>query len=341
MKYITKKNLLRLAEELSSVYRVLAPVAQGGTVTFRRFQPGMTLDMHSRMAAVSAKMATLPQTESLLLVQRVEENKKPELTETLPQGKTLVMGARPCDARGKLLLDPVFITEKIRDQHFIHRRENSIFITLACDQPETTCFCHSVGSGPADTAGSDILLTLVGEGYVAQAISDQGQEIVTHSFFEDAQDRGQQAQAKHGHALELMGQAHDYSSAPAKILERFDDMDFWEVQSAKCVSCGACTYMCPTCYCFNITDNDLGLISQRIRTWDNCMSHTFTLEASGHNPRPTKAHRLKNRVGHKFSYYPDLYGGIMACCGCGRCIKQCPTGVDIRQIVNAAQEYAQ
>jgi len=120
----------------------------------------------------------------------------------------------------------------------------------------------------------------------------------------------------------------------------FED-DFWKEVAETCLGCGVCTYLCPTCYCFNITDDDLGLNSRRIRTWDNCMSHTFTLEGSGHNPRPTKAHRLKNRVGHKFSYYPDLHGGVMACCGCGRCIKQCPAGIDIRQIVKAAQEYSE
>lgn len=340
-KFITTTNLTRLAEELAANHRVLAPVATGCTVTFRRFQPGMTLDLHSRMAAVSAKAGTFPQTETLFLVKRDTTEKKPELIETLPQGKNVVIGGRPCDARGKLMFDPVYGTEKIKDLYFLQRRENTIFITLACDRPETTCFCHSVGSGPADPTGSDILLTLVGDGYVARAMTPAGEGILKLSLFTEAGDKGKEADAKNAKAREMMGQPHDYSSAPATILARFDDMDFWQAQAAKCISCGACTYMCPTCYCFNITDDDLGLNSQRIRTWDNCMSHTFTLEGSGHNPRSTKAHRLKNRVGHKFSYYPDLHQGVMACCGCGRCIKQCPVGIDIRQIVKAAQEYSE
>ena len=339
--YITKENLVRLAEELATTCRVLAPVATGGTVTFKRFQPGMTIDLHSRMAAVSPKAATFPQSETLLVVKRDSEHKKPEITETLPQGKNVVIGCRPCGARGRLMFTPVYEGEKIQDLYFMARNKNALFITLACDRPETTCFCHSVGGGPADTAGSDILLTLVGEGYVAVAITPQGEEILKMPLFEDAGDRVKEAEDKNAKALEMMGEAHDYGSAPAKVLARFDDMDFWEAQSAKCISCGACTYICPTCYCFNITDDDLGLNSRRLRTWDNCMSHTFTLEASGHNPRATKAHRLKNRVGHKFSYYPDLQKDVIACCGCGRCIKQCPSGVDIRQIVKAAQEYSE
>jgi len=339
-RFITKQNLIRLAEELAATCRVLAPVASGGTVTFRRFQPGMILDLHSRMAAVSPKAATFPQTESLLVVQREGTEKKPELIETLPQGKSVVIGCRPCGARGKLTFNPVYETDKTKDPYYTQRRDNTVFISLACDRPETTCFCHSVGSGPADTSGSDVLLTLVGEGYVARSVTPQGEEILQLALFEDAGAKGQEADAKNEKARELMGEAHDFASAPAKLLARFDDMDFWQAQSAKCISCGACTYMCPTCYCFNITDDDLGLNSRRIRSWDNCMSHTFTLEGSGHNPRPTKAHRLKNRVGHKFSYYPDLHAFI-ACCGCGRCIKQCPVGIDIRQIVTAAQEYSE
>lgn len=334
-RFITQENLSRLAEDLATTSRVLAPIVTGGTVTFLRFRPGMTLDL-SRMSTVSPKAATFPQTEELLRVTRASEDKKTQIHEILPQDKTVVIGCRPCGARGKLLFDPVYA----KDLNYMRRRESSVFITLTCERPETTCFCHSVGGGPADAAGSDVLLTRVGDGYVARAVTAAGEEVLGHALFEDAGQRGQEADAKNAKALELMAPAHDFSSAPAKILDRFDDMEFWQAQAAKCISCGACTNICPTCYCFNITDDDFGLTSRRIRTWDNCMSYTFTLEGSGHNPRPTKAHRLKNRVGHKFSYYPDLHQEVIACCGCGRCIKQCPVGIDIRQIVIAAQEYS-
>ncbi|MGI6655611.1 MAG: 4Fe-4S dicluster domain-containing protein [Desulfobulbus sp.] len=339
-RFITLTNLTRLAEKLADGHRVLAPVATGESVTFRPFAPGMQLDL-SRMAAVSPKEATFPETETLLLVHRSGEGeKKPVINETLPEGKGVVIGCRPCGARGKLIFSPVYEGEEIKDPYFIQRRDNTLFVTLACERPETTCFCHSVGSGPADSAGSDILLTKVGDGFVARSVTAAGEALMADALFEDAGDKGQEADASNAKARELMGEPLDFSTAPQKVLARFDDMDFWEEQSAKCLSCGACTYICPTCYCFNITDDEFGLTSRRIRTWDNCMSPTFTLEGSGHNPRATKAHRLKNRVGHKFSYYPELHQQLIACCGCGRCIKQCPVGIDIRRIVTAAQEYA-
>jgi ferredoxin len=88
-----------------------------------------------------------------------------------------------------------------------------------------------------------------------------------------------------------------------------------------------------------MTDEQSGLQGKRLRTWDTCMSFEFTLEGSGHNPRPTKAHRLRNRMGHKFAYYPELHEGLIACCGCGRCIKSCPVSLDIRAVVQAAQNH--
>ncbi|NLZ16816.1 MAG: hydrogenase [Desulfobulbaceae bacterium] len=339
-RFITEANLQQFAATLAGKKHVLAPVASGGTTCFRRLVPGMRLDF-SRMAVISPKDATFPRNETLLLVQRyVEESgKKLELKEQLPEGECIVIGSRPCGARGKLIFDPVYETEAIKDPYYLRRRDNTLFITLSCDRPESTCFCHSVGSNPADGTGSDVLLTAVEGGFFARAITPKGEELLADALFEEAGTRAEEAAAKQTKARELMGQAHDFSSAAAKLLERFDDMGFWQAQSNKCISCGACTYMCPTCYCFNITDDEAGLVSRRLRSWDNCMSHTFTLEGSGHNPRGTKAHRLKNRVGHKFSYYPDLHASQIACCGCGRCIKQCPAGVDIRQVVMAAQEY--
>ena len=242
-RFITKQNLTRLAEELAATCRVLAPVTSGGTVTFRRFQPGMTLDLHSRMAAVSPKAATFPQTETLLVVKREGTEKKPELIETLPQGKSVVIGCRPCGARGKLIFNPVYETDKTKDPYYIQRRDNTVFISLACDRPETTCFCHSVGSGPADPNGSDVLLTLVGEGYVARSVTPEGEELLKLALFEDAGAKGKEADAQNEKAREMMGEAHDYASAPAKLLARFDDMDFWQAQVPSASPAGPA----PTC----------------------------------------------------------------------------------------------
>ena len=125
---------------------------------------------------------------------------------------------------------------------------------------------------------------------------------------------------------ELIGKARAFE-------ERFSDGPYWRDRVSKCISCGICTYVCPTCYCFTIADEIEDLQGERLRAWDSCMFYQYTLEASGHNPRPSKFERYRNRIGHKFSYFPDQYNGMISCCGCGRCIRSCPVSIDIRRIV--------
>jgi len=262
-----------------------------------------------------------------------------EVEGNISSHRQIVFGSRPCDARGFTIYDRVYLNQTLRDPYYKARRENTIFVSIVCTRPENTCFCTAVGSSPADPAGSDILLFPVDGGYLAQAFTEKGGAMMGAKAFSDPGDKEKEAERTREEAISRMEIALDLKGAEQKILRLFDNLSFWESVSAKCISCGACTYLCPTCYCFNITDESFGNTGERIRTWDTCMSFLFTLEGSGHNPRPTKAHRLRNRVGHKFSYYPSIHQGIVACCGCGRCIKSCPVSVDIREIVLKAKEF--
>ncbi len=345
LKYCPKERLAGWAEDLSREYTVLVPQKAGDAVEFLPFAPGAELSLEAQ-ATAPPKKSVFPQTETLL---RFEYHKDPDdpgkqevkVQETVPdQEKTVVLGGRPCDAKGFTVFDPVFLQGEVLDPYYQGRRNNTLFITQACTQPENTCFCHWVGGGPADTAGSDVLMTPVGSGYVLQALTEQGRQLVDSGGFEDAgPEQTAEADQAFEKAATSLHSAPDLSAVPDRFFELFEDQDFWERMSAKCISCGACTYLCPTCYCFSLSDECSGLQGKRIRTWDNCMSNLFTHEASGHNPRPNKAKRLRNRVGHKFSYYPKLHEQIFACCGCGRCIKSCPMAVDIREIVCAVKEY--
>jgi len=339
-KFLSDAALIPWLDELAAGRALLTPRREDGAVVFRAYAPAAPLEL-SRDATLPPKEPVFPACEELM---RYSYAKNPEdpaqagltLTECKPQGETVVFGVRPCGARGFTVFDRVYLTDDKRDPYYAARREATAYVTLSCMDPAHTCFCHWVGSGPADPAGSDVLLTPVTGGFVAEAVTDKGAALLASKHLSDAGERVKEAQAVKEKALAALGTAPDIADAPKALLAVFDDMDFWMDMSAKCISCGVCTYLCPTCYCFNITDEMRGSDGARIRTWDNCMLYQYTEEASGHNPRPTKAHRLKNRVGHKFSYYPEIHGGPIACCGCGRCIKSCPAGVDIREIVLAA-----
>jgi ferredoxin len=343
-KFLSDAALRPWLDELATKHALVVPRREGDAIVFAPYDPAKPLDL-SRDATIPPKNPVFPACEELMRYSYAKNPENPAqagltLEPLVPMGSTVVFGGRPCGARGFTIFDRVYLTQRIRDPYYGARRESTAYVTLACSDTGNTCFCHWVGSSPSDTTGSDVLLTPVAGGYVAEAVTEKGSDLLKSTHMADAGGREKEALAAKSKALEALEAAPDLGPAPKSLLAVFDDQDFWVDMSAKCISCGACTYLCPTCYCFNITDEVRGLDGSRLRTWDNCMSHQYTMEASGHNPRPTKAHRLKNRVGHKFSYYPDIHGGVIACCGCGRCIKSCPVGVDIREIVLASIERA-
>ena len=187
-----------------------------------------------------------------------------------------------------------------------------------------------------------MLLTAVDGGFVLEAVSEKGEAFLSGGKLPDGADKMDEAKAARAKAEAALAPAPDLSKAARRLEQRFTDVNFWTEQTAKCLSCGACTYMCPTCQCFNISDEGDTLDGRRLRSWDNCMSPLFTREASGHNPRTAKALRMRNRVSHKYWYAPDYSDGRFACTGCGRCIKQCPVSLDIREIVlNAIADDAE
>jgi ferredoxin len=339
VKYIPREKLPEWLKALAAQSRVLVPVEEGGSVVFREYDPARA-PVFGSDATAPPKGAVFPACQELFSYAygKQGEDNAPTLkldpkTEAAP---TVVFGAKPCGARGFLIFDRVYMGKKFPDPYYIAAREATVFVTMACATVENTCFCHWVGSGPADAAGSDVLLTPVEGGYTVEAVSEKGAKFLDNPALTDGAAKAAEAEAVKKASRDALGEAPDIATSPAALLSLFDDMEFWRDQSDKCVSCGACTYLCPTCYCFSITDEGTGTAGRRMRSWDACMHFQFTLEASGHNPRPTKAHRLKNRVGHKFSYYPTLHDGLIACCGCGRCVKSCPVSVDIREIVQNA-----
>lgn len=340
--FLADDKLSAWLSELAAARRVLVPVREREAVVFRPYAAGVT-PVLDRQANVPPKASVFPASEALMSFRYTKNPENlgqvaVEVHETIDAPPTVVFGGRPCDARGFLVFDRVYDTPKIQDTAYKKRRENTLFVTLACDDPQNTCFCNVIGSSPYDATGSDVLLTPVAGGYLVECASERGKALLESTLLSDGAAKREEAKAVHASSLAALDPVWDPSPAKAKLIEKFDDMGFWEDVSAKCISCGACTYLCPTCYCFNVTDERTGMKGERIRTWDTCMSYLFTLEASGHNPRPTKAHRLKNRVGHKFSYYPEIHGGPIACCGCGRCISLCPVSVDIREIVRLSIE---
>ncbi|SHN67099.1 4Fe-4S dicluster domain-containing protein [Desulfovibrio litoralis] len=337
LKFISETNLTSWLNELSQAFTVFTPQNMGRGIIWQEHKTDSKADF-SVQPLESAKHVIFPRSQELLRFRyEKQENgtKDLKIEEAVNNKKQIIFGARPCDARGFFTFDPVY-NGKIKDTPYLEVRNNTLIIGLSCNDNNETCFCSWIGSNPVDENGSDLILTPVSGGYTLKLITERGKELFNASLLQEAStEQNTETDSFKQASLDNLKPIPDLNNAPEKILARFDDMDFWQSQSYKCLSCGACTYLCPTCYCFNITDENKGSAGARLRSWDACMSANFTLEGSGHNPRNTRFHRMKNRVGHKFSYYPTLHKHF-ACCGCGRCIKSCPVAVDIREIVLAA-----
>ena len=343
--FATSKELTSWLAKLASDHRVLAPRQEGPSVVYRprtAEEPASAdIDALLRRATASPKQAMLPQCETLVTFKSVKDAEDPsKLTTTLENPcvaePTVLFGCRPCDARGFVVLDRPYLEGKFKDPYYGARREATVIVTQACPSAFSSCFCNWVGSNPSDKEGSDILFTAVEGGFVLEVVTEKGQALLEGAGFADAAEKAAEVEAAHEAAAASLPSPSTLTHVVEKVAARFTDIAFWEKETVKCLSCGACTYLCPTCQCFTITDEGSQLDGRRLRSWDSCMTPLFTLETSGHNPRPTKAQRMRNRISHKFSFYPERYDGFFSCVGCGRCVVSCPVSLDIRHMVKAA-----
>ena len=313
-----------------------APAVQGEIKKFAPVADGDPVSLDAGNTTVPPKALLFPQTETLYRFSaRGEELKLPEADEEM-----ILLGVRPCDARAMALVENLFRWD-FDDPYYLKRRELTTLIGLACNEPELNCFCPSVGGSPTATEGLDILLTDLGESYLLETVTEKGKALA-----EEIKDLLEEAPAealkqKEQLAEDALGKIKwsvDPEGIPEALPQLWED-PLWQRVSAPCLGCGICTYLCPTCYCFDIQDEVEGSAGRRCRMWDSCMFAEYTKHTSGHNPRPTRRERTRNRINHKYSYFVDKFG-VIACVGCGRCSTLCPVNIDLIDIlrqVKAAQ----
>ncbi|ABO48689.1 4Fe-4S ferredoxin, iron-sulfur binding domain protein [Desulforamulus reducens MI-1] len=325
---LNKSETASLLDKLANEYRVIAPVEKEGLVQFAAIQKGEEAKLDYMNAKKPGKEILFPQSEELYSYTvdaegvRMQDNVDPKAT--------IVFGMRPCDVKSMVLLDNVFKNDQYEDVYYLTRRANTLIVGLGCNEPSATCFCSSMSCGPFAKEGSDIFLTDIGEAYVVEGISEKGKELLAKLGLAEAS-----AEAK-GQAAKLQEETKADGSVNIEgLAEKLGGMfehPYWDSLYEKCLGCGACTYLCPTCHCFDIADEATDCNGCRVRNWDACMFPLFTLHGSGHNPRPGGKARWRQRLMHKFNYFVERYNAT-ACVGCGRCIKNCPVNLDIRQVL--------
>ncbi len=341
-KVLEKKSLPQWMNKLASL-KVYAPIQTEDLWTYELIKDPENISLDYPNTILSPKKIIFPQREVLLEFNKNEEGL--EVKEVLPEEQpSVIFGVRPCDAKALTLTDKVF-GEDFNDLYYWGRKNQMTIVGLACNRPPSSnCFCTSVDGSPFSEQGLDVLMTDLGDKYYVKSLTKKGEHLLNmgKSLLKTptADDKKKLEKIHVDAERHIKRQVKNIKKIPPKLKEMFDS-SLWDEESLSCIRCGICTYLCPTCHCFDINDevsSSSPLQGKRIRTWDTCQFPDFTMHSSGHNPRPDKASRLRQRVMHKFQYFVERYKSYQ-CTGCGRCISRCPVGIDIIEVLDKVRDY--
>ncbi|MBV5305158.1 MAG: 4Fe-4S dicluster domain-containing protein [Desulfobulbaceae bacterium] len=334
---ISPAELDALIEKWQTYYAVYVPaLAKPAAATtdwapgWRRFVEGEPLILPVGPTPASVKTFYFPQPETLLSFS-LEENHpdKGAMREPVKsQGMQVVLGVRPCDAASVLLNQLPFIEDPL----YMANCQRTALVGFTCTSRLSTCFCTEMGGSPLHSAGLDLALSSLEDGFILEVLSEKGEILVAGCNLvpASASDMAGLTARRQGAAP---GDSVQLQLLRSCALNRLYEAPMWQALGEACINCGACTFICPTCFCFDIQDEVVQGQGRRIRYWDSCMFPLYSQHTSGHNPRGKKLQRTRNRFLHKLKYFPDRFGPF-SCVGCGRCIGDCPVNIDIREVLS-------
>ena len=334
---IAKENLNDLYAKISETMGLFIPIKKAGEVNYAVWVEGKEVSLETLKTVKSPKNMFFPQTENMMKFKT--EGKNIEIEDIRVDYKDVkefvAFGVKACDYKSIEVLDRVFLADPV-DTYYQSRKEATTIVTLACSRPEESCFCSVFGIDA--TAPQGDVTTWLDEKYLYwQANTEKGERLtekVSSLLTDGGEEEVSAQQAKTKEILaKLPFAALDLSRFKPENLNELFNAPEWESLSEACLGCGTCTFVCPTCQCFDIRDfktND-GIL--RYRCWDSCMYSDFTLMAHG-NSRTTQMQRYRQRFMHKLVYYPSQNDGLYSCVGCGRCVNKCPQRLNIVKVIN-------
>lgn len=333
MYQIAKARLGELFARIAESGELILPLESSGTSQYGTWTPEAEVCLDRLNTVRSAKDCFFPQTENLAAFQM-----EGKTISVIDQRKACepftIFGVRACDAASFGILDRVFLAEPV-DTYYQSRREAGTVVTLACSEPEETCFCGTFGIDAANPGG-DVSCWMDGETLYWESLTAKG-AVLTAKVKDLLSEGDDPALDAHKAAISAI-----LDKLPLKNLslagfdgnatEALFDRPEWAELSEACIGCGTCTFVCPTCQCYDIRDFNTGHGIQRFRCWDSCMYSDFTKMAHG-NPRLTQKERFRQRFMHKLVYYPANNEGLYSCVGCGRCLIKCPISMNIVKVI--------
>ncbi len=334
-------------DDLNSLFRLIAsgqelylPENIGGQVNFAPWSEEAEVDLDTLKTVKSPKDAFFPQSENLYTVKR--DGKKLSVEpEKLKEQSFVVFGMRACDTAGLKVLDRVFLSDPV-DTFYAARRAHGTVVALACHEPEESCFCKVFGVDCAEPE-ADVAAWIIDGTLYWKPVTEKGQALTesVKELLEPADDEAGKVEAEKD-AVRGIREQLPYMNLSLEgwngdaLAEKFDS-PLWEELYKPCLACGTCTFVCPTCQCYDIKDYDTGHGVQRYRCWDSCMYSDFTMMAHGNN-RTSQMQRFRQRFMHKLVYFPANNDGMYSCVGCGRCVEKCPASLNIVKVIKSFQD---
>lgn len=335
---IAKENLSALFRKIAENQELYVPVKTGNQVNFGAWSKEAEVDLDTLKTVKSPKDAFFPQSENLYTC--VRDGKKLSVEpEALKEQDFVVFGMKACDVRGIEVLDKVFLADPV-DSFYAARREHGTIVAMACKEPEETCFCNVFGIDCAEPS-ADVAVWMTEEELYWKSLTERGEtltgqvkELLSDTMEEKVEEQKQSIRA----IMEKLPNAQmSLEGWNGEALKEKFDSPLWEELYKPCLACGTCTFVCPTCQCYDIKDYDTGHGIKRYRCWDSCMYSDFTMMAHGNN-RTSQMQRFRQRFMHKLVYFPANNDGIYSCVGCGRCVEKCPSSLNIVKVIKAFEK---
>ncbi len=339
MKKLNTENIYSLFDKIAESQKLYIPTDNGDVAVFGEYKDGVKLtDKYNTNR--SAKDFFFPQTENLYDIRK--NGLKLEIKDTRKETEDFVVfGVRGCDVRAFDILDRVFLVDPI-DTYYKNRRSHATIVSLACNRPEETCFCNAFGIDAAQPNG-DVTAWKFGDVYYFNANNEKGEKFID-SLGDAVVDCDEEPVNQVKSAIKTVMSKLPLANTSfegmkdTQLLDHFKN-EKWSALSEACLGCGTCTFVCPTCQCYDIREFDTGNGVKKFRCWDSCMYSDFTQMAHG-NPRISQLERFRQRFMHKLVYYPVNNDGIFGCVGCGRCISKCPISMNIVKVEKALEVKA-
>ena len=338
MKRIAKENLAALFQLIAGEKALYVPVKNGEQVNFANWTEDAEVDLDTLKTVKSPKDAFFPQSENLYTCYR--DGKKITIEpEELQNQEFVVFGMKACDVKGVEVLDKVFLVDPV-DTFYAARRAHGTIVAMACHEPEETCFCKAFGIDCAEPV-ADVATWMIDGDLYWKALTEKG-EALTKAVDSLLADTDEAKVEEEKNAIHAIVEKLPYSNLSLEgwngdaLTEKFDS-PVWEELYKPCLACGTCTFVCPTCQCYDIKDYDTGHGVKRYRCWDSCMYSDFTMMAHGNN-RTSQMQRFRQRFMHKLVYFPANNDGMYSCVGCGRCVEKCPASLNIVKVIKAFEK---